>query len=192
MSSQKEIEIKFRVDDLGALGRQLRRLGFRRVTKPTREMNTLYDLEGTPLRRRGELLRLRQYGTAWLLTHKAKGEAGRHKTRVESETEVCDGRSMAVILRALHFKPTFQYEKLRAEWNDGNGAVVVDETPIGNFSEIEGSPRFIERTARRLGVQPADYITATYAELFARWKQQTKSPASVMTFAAIGKAGTRK
>jgi len=192
MPSHREIEIKFRVDDLGALGRQLRRLGFRMITKPTHERNILYDLEGMPLRRRGELLRLRQYGTAWVLTHKAKGKAGRHKTRVENETRVCDGRRMAVILRALHFKPTFQYEKLRAEWSDGNGQVVVDETPIGNFSEIEGSPRFIDRTARRLGVQPADYITETYAELFTRWKQQTKSPASVMTFAAVRKAGTPK
>ncbi len=190
MSSHKEIEIKFRVDDLEALGRQLRRLGFRMVTKPTHEMNTLYDRAGLPLRRRGELLRLRQYGTAWVLTHKAKGKAGRHKTRVENESKVGDGRKMAEILRALHFKPTFQYEKRRAEWSNGIGQVVVDETPIGNFSEIEGSPRFIDRTARSLGVEPADYITETYAELFARWKRRTKNPARVMTFAAVRQART--
>lgn len=188
MPSDKEIEIKFQVDDLPALNRQLRHLGFRLVTRPTREMNTLYDLAGLPLRRRGELLRLRQYGTEWVLTHKAKGKAGRYKTRVENETKVCDGRNMAAILRALHFKPTFQYEKVRAEWSDGKVHVVVDETPIGNFSEIEASPRLIDKTARRLGLQPDDYITETYSELFARWKQRTHSPAPVMTFAAVRKA----
>jgi adenylate cyclase, class 2 len=192
MASHQEIEIKFRVDDLPALGRRLRRLGFRRVTKPTHEMNTLYDLAGLPLTRRGELLRLRQYGMEWLLTHKAKGKVGRHKTRVENETKVCDGRKMEAILRALRYRPTFQYEKRRAEWSDGNGQVVLDETPIGNFSEIEGSPRFIDKTARSLGIQPSDYITQTYSELFAQWKRRTKKSAHGMTFAAVRKARTRQ
>jgi len=184
----KEIEIRFQVDDLPALNRRLRRLGFRRVTKPTHEMNTLYDLAGLPLRRRGELLRLRQYGREWVLTHKAKGKTGRHKTRVENETKVGDGRTMASILAALRFKPTFRYEKVRAEWSDGNVHVVIDETPIGNFSEIEGSPRLIDKTARSLGVKTGDYITETYTELFSRWKQRMHNPAPVMTFAAVRKA----
>ena len=51
-------------------------------------MNTLYDLPGQTLRKRGELLRLRKYGEQWVLTHKSKGKAGRHKTRVELETKV--------------------------------------------------------------------------------------------------------
>ena len=192
MSSNKEVEIKFQVDDLAALNRRLRRLGFRLVTRPTHEINTLYDLAGLPLRRRGELLRLRQYGTEWVLTHKAKGKRGRHKTRVEIETKVSDGRKMTTILKALHFHPTFQYEKIRAEWSDGKGHVVVDETPIGNFSEIEGSPRFIDKTARSLGIQPTDYITDTYTELFARWKRRTQNSAPVMTFAAVRKARAKR
>ena len=192
MPSNQEIEIKFQVDDLPALNRQLRRLGFRLVTRPTGEINTLYDLPGLPLRRRGELLRLRQYGTEWILTHKAKGEVGRHKSRVENETKVGDGRKMATILGALHFKPTFQYEKVRAEWSDGKVHVVVDETPIGIFSEIEGSPRLIDKTARNLGIRPDDYITDTYTELFFRWKQRTRSAAPVMTFAAVRKARAEK
>jgi adenylate cyclase, class 2 len=192
MSPNKEVEIKFQVDDLAALNRRLRRLGFRLVTRPTHESNTLYDLVGLPLRRRGELLRLRQYGSEWVLTHKAKGKEGRHKTRVENETKLGDGRKMATILNALHFKPTFQYEKIRAEWSDGKGHVVVDQTPIGNFSEIEGSPRFIDKTARSLGIQPADYITDTYTELFARWRRRTQSSAPVMTFAAVRKARAKR
>ncbi len=116
-------------------------------------MNMLYDLPGQPLRKRGELLRLRKYGSEWVLTHKAKGKLGRHKTRVENETQVADGMKMEAILRALGFAPTFRYEKFRAEWSDGKGHVVVDETPIGNFGEIEGPSRWIDRTARRSGLR---------------------------------------
>src|SRR5882672_5114172 len=101
MASNKEIEIKFQADDLRELTRRLRADGFRQITPRTHEMNTLYDLPGQPLRRRGELLRLRRYGKEWLLTHKAKSTDGRHKTREETETKVNDGKEMDAILRAL-------------------------------------------------------------------------------------------
>src|ERR1700751_3291546 len=151
-----EIEIKFRIENLRDLNRRLRVGGFRRVTPSTHEMNTLYDLPGQPLRKRGELLRLRQYGKEWFLTHKSKGGAGRHKTRLEIQTKVRDGQMMHAILCALGYQPTFRYEKFRAEWSDGRGHVVVDETPIGYFGEIEGPARWIDRTARSLGIQQAD------------------------------------
>jgi adenylate cyclase class 2 len=186
MAPHKEIEIKFRVEDVRALNRSLRQSGFRLITPRTHEINTLYDLPGQRLRKRGELLRLRKYGTKWTLTHKAKGKAGRHKTRVENETQVSDGPRMEIILRALGFAPTFRYEKFRAEWSDGRGHVVVDETPIGNFGEIEGPVRWIDQTARHLRVLPDHYITDTYAALFLAWKKQTRSSAREMTFAALG------
>lgn len=185
MRSNQEIEIKFRVHELGSLPGRLRQSGFRLVTPRTHEMNTLYDLPGQPLRKRGDLLRLRKYGSIWTLTHKAKGKTGRHKMRVETETRVEDGVKMEAILRALRFAPTFRYEKFRSEWSDGRGHVVVDETPIGNFAEIEGPSRWIDRTARKLEVLPDAYITDTYAVLFLQWKNRTRSRAKEMTFAAI-------
>src|SRR6202023_665661 len=87
-----EIEIKFRIENLPALTRALKQAGFRQITRSTHEMNSLYDLPGQRLRKRGELLRLRKYGETWVLTHKAKGNAGRHKVRVELETRVENGQ----------------------------------------------------------------------------------------------------
>jgi adenylate cyclase class 2 len=190
MTPHKEIEIKFRVEDLRALNRRLRQAGFRVVTPRTHEMNTLYDLPGQRLRKRGELLRLRKYGPKWTLTHKAKGKAGRHKTRMENETQVADGVKMEIILRSLGFAPSFRYEKFRAEWSDGKGHVVVDETPIGNFGEIEGPSRWIDQTARHLRIPQSSYITETYAELFFLWKKLTMSSAREMTYAALGNKTT--
>jgi adenylate cyclase, class 2 len=180
-----EIEIKFRVRDLRGLRGELRAAGFRLKTRRTHELNTLYDLPGEVLRKRRELLRLRQYGSEWKLTHKSQGKKGRHSSRVELETSVGDGRMMDAILRALGYAPSFRYEKFRAEWTDGKGQVVVDETPIGNFCEIEGTPRWIDATAKKLGVNAAEYITKNYATLFADWKRETKSQAEEMTFRAV-------
>jgi adenylate cyclase class 2 len=94
---------------------------------------------------------------------------------------------MEAILRALGFVPTFRYEKFRAQWTDGKGHVVVDETPIGNFGEVEGPSRWIDATAKALGISSDQYITQTYAGLFFEWREQTGSRAQEMTFQAIGK-----
>ena len=183
----KEIEIKFRVADLPALRRKLRSAGFREITPRTHELNALYDLPGQKLRKRGQMLRLRKYGRRWTLTHKAKSQDARHKTRVELETAVDNGEQMDTILRALGFSPSFRYEKYRAEWSDGRGHVLVDETPIGDFGEIEGAPRWIDATACALGLRPANYITQTYAPMFFEWKKRTRSKAAEMTFRAVGR-----
>ena len=188
MSSAHETEIKFRITNLAAITTKLQHLGFEEVTPRTHEMNVLFDLPGRPLRARGDILRIRKYGDSWVLTHKAKtaGADGPHKIRVETETRVEDGAKLEAILRALQFEPAFRYEKFRAEWKGERGHVVIDETPIGDFGEIEGPGDWIDQVARDLGISPADYSTDTYAGLFLAWKERTASPATEMTFAAVG------
>jgi adenylate cyclase class 2 len=200
MAANREIEIKFRFEDVAALTDKLQSLGFQLLTDRTHEMNTLYDLPGGPLRRRGALLRIRKYGRKWTVTYKDKSriKAGRHKARREIETPVEDGEALSGILEALGFKPTFAYEKFRSEWagglqtssdaiaaggdGKGGGHVLVDETPIGNFGEIEGPPRWIDEVARQLGIPARQYITASYGELFLSWKKKTGSKVTQMRF----------
>jgi adenylate cyclase class 2 len=182
----KEIEIKFRVESATALTRRLKAAGFRLITWRTHEINTLYDLPGQLLRKRGDLLRLRKYGEVWVLTHKSKGKTGRHKVRMETETRVADGPKMGAILLELGFRPVFRYEKFRAEWSDDKGHVVVDHTPIGDFGEIEGPARWIDATAKKLGITPDHYLAQAYTELFFAWKKKTRSKANDMTFSDVG------
>jgi adenylate cyclase class 2 len=191
VTSHEEIEVKFRIENMHSLARKLRAAGFRVVTPRTHETNTLYDLPSEALRKRKQLLRIRKYGLEWTLTHKAGKKTGRHSSRKELETCVSDGKKMDLILRALGYTPSFRYEKFRAEWTDGKGQVVVDETPIGNFCEIEGMPRWIDATAKKLAVSSSDYITQNYAGLFLEWKSENSSAVEEMTFRAIGPARRR-
>lgn len=191
MAAPKEVEVKVLVDDLKELEQKLRDSGFREVTPPTHELNTLYDLRLRPLRRKGEVLRLRKYGDVWKLTHKSRDvkrgkSLPKHKTRVERETQVENGEQTDAILRSLGYAPVFVYEKLRAEWSDGKGHVVLDHTPIGDIAEIEGEPKWIDATARKLGIQRNKYITKSYAEMFSDWKKRTRSRAKQMTFTECG------
>jgi adenylate cyclase class 2 len=187
-----EVEIKFKVSDLNELARRLAQARFQQKTPRTHEINTLYDFPGRKLRRKGELLRLRSYGPKWTLTHKAKGKAGRHKSRAETETVVESGGQMDAIISALGLKPSFRYEKFRAEWSDGTGHVVIDETPVGNFGEIEGPADWIDKTAKKLGIEEPQYMTSSYAEVFSDWKRRTRSPAKEMTFGAVNAANRRR
>lgn len=189
MAAKREVEIKFKIDDLHALVERLEAVGFAQATGRTHEMNTLYDLPGGRLRRRGALLRLRQYGPRWTVTYKDRSAVGRtrHKSRREIETGVRDGRALASILENVGFEPSFAYEKFRSEWSDGTGHVVLDETPVGNFGEIEGPSRWIDEVAARLGIAKQQYITSSYAELFLAWKRNTKSKARHMLFSEVRK-----
>ena len=179
-----EVEIKFVVHDLDAVRERLTELGFTEQTLRTNEMNTLYDRD-EQMRRRGEVLRIRKYGSKWVVTHKAKSQDARHKSRIETETTVSDGEALEKIFKALGLEPSFRYEKFRSEWTDGQGHVVLDETPIGNLGEIEGTPDWIDKIAAQLGINERDYITKSYAELFQEWVKEHRSGARNMTFAEV-------
>lgn len=180
-----EVEIKFAIDNVEQLCTRLRAAGFREDTPSTHEVNVLFDLPGLPLKSRGELLRVRKFGDSWVLTHKAKkpGLDGPHKSRIEMETRVDDGEKLMAIFQSLGYEPVFRYEKFRAEWSDGTGHVLVDQTPVGNYGEIEGPPEWIDATAQRLGITRDKYITSNYATLFREWRSRTGSRAENMTFA---------
>jgi adenylate cyclase class 2 len=188
----EEVEIKVAISDRRKFSRLLKDAGFRVQTARTFESNILYDFSNGRLRRHGELLRIRRYGKEWKLTFKAKGKDGRHKRREEIETKLEDGGPLEQIFIRLGMARSFAYEKYRTEWTDGRGDVVVDETPIGDYVELEGSPRWIDATAKRLGLGIAEYITGSYGELFYAWKRQTGSSATEMTFAQIKKLSRRR
>jgi adenylate cyclase class 2 len=191
-----ETEIKFRVDDLAAVSRRLEAAGFRLQTPRSFESNVLYDTPDRRMRARTEILRIRNYAGRCLLTHKRLPDAGlgedRHKHRIETETEVSDGDALAQVFFSLGLVAAFRYEKWRTEWEDGQGHCVVDETPIGDFAELEGSAEWIDRTAQRLGIQTAQYITLSYGRLFDQWRQQQGSLAQDLTFAAVAESSLRK
>jgi adenylate cyclase, class 2 len=190
-----EIEVKFRVRDLKALEAQLSQLGFRCKTPRTFERNILFDTPARDLRATRQILRLRRYGDRWVLTHKQTtpndSPAARHKERIETETAVEDGEAVASIFRVLGYTFNFAYEKWRSEWADAEGHCVLDETPIGQYAELEGPREWIDQMLASLHVDPADVTTLSYGRLFEAWKQQTGSPAQNMSFAEIQPALAR-
>ena len=184
-----ETEIKFRVDDVANLTQRLEAASFRLQTPRAFESNVLYDTTGRQMRARTEILRIRSYAGRWTVTHKRLPDVGpgedTHKHRIETETDVADGAALEEIFLSLGLVPAFRYEKWRAEWADGEGHCVVDETPIGNYAELEGSAEWIDHAAARLGIDRSQYITLSYGRLFELWRDEHRSAAQDLTFAAV-------
>jgi adenylate cyclase class 2 len=168
VASNLEIEIKLRIDSVAATRRMLRRLGFSIANRRVFEVNMIFDTEACTLRGGRKLMRMRQAGRRHTLTFKGPPNSSRYKSREELESELGDPASMRRILERLGYAAVFRYEKYRTEYAgpDSAGAVMLDETPIGAFLELEGRPRWIDRTAGALGFSRDDYITASYGRLY--------------------------
>ena len=164
-----ETEIKLPIDDLAVLRTQLRRFGWRVASHRRLERNWLFDREDGSLKRSGRMLRVRRAGTAGWLTFKGPSAQGTaHKIRNEFEIETADADSLFEILGALDFRVAWRYEKYRSEFAKSGepGKILLDETPLGNFLELEGAAAWIDATAGLLGFRPADYVTLSYRGLF--------------------------
>jgi len=196
-----EIELKFPVADPTAFQSRLPALGFHLDTPRTFEHNTLYDTPARDLRASQQILRIRQYGPLCTVTHKRKPgldepvDTTRYKIRIETETAIAEGPALAAILLQLGYTPAFVYEKYRSEWShpispdsEITGHLLIDETPIGTWAELEGPTDWIDRTLAQLNIDPATCITDSYGKLFLDWKQRTGSPAENLTFAEIAAA----
>jgi adenylate cyclase class 2 len=162
-----EIEVKLRVASLTRCREALLALGAEVSFPRALERNLVFDTAAGELKGRGVLLRLRRAGGRNVLTMKtpAGGDSG-YKIREETEVDVSDFVAAEKILRGAGFLAVFIYEKYREALRLGGVHVLLDETPIGDFLEIEGAPSAIDDVAARLGFSQKDYITDSYHRLF--------------------------
>lgn len=167
-----ENEIKLLVPDLPGAKRRLSEL--HAVEKKSRhfEENFLFDTPERSLRASGKLLRVRIVNGAGILTFKGQPDVSTGiKVREEIETDVSDPQVLIEVLRRTGFEVFFRYQKYRTIFEIPGVSLhfCLDETPVGNYFELEGEPDQIHRYAEQLGYTPKDYVTASYAGVYQKW-----------------------
>jgi adenylate cyclase class 2 len=184
MISPTETEVKLRVDNASEASVRIQNAGFRLSKSREFEANTLYDTSDRRLFRDGVILRLRQAGDEGIVTWKGRTIAGPHKSRPELETTVGSLQTIHAILTELGYSPSFRYEKYRTEFrsDQSHGVIVLDETPIGTFLELEGESSWIDETAGILGYTAADYILDSYGSLYRKFCESRGLQPSHMVF----------
>ena len=182
----EEIEVKLPCGDLDAIRERLRGAGAAMDAALHDEVNDLYDDEAGRLAAKGCTLRLRRARNEAILTFKGPARfQGGIKTRQEREVRVSDAAELAAILAGAGFSRGFRYEKRREEWSLSGCAVALDETPIGRFVEIEGSPPAIREVVSRLGLDFSEAIPYSYAKLYALRRKEDPGLPDHMVFAAL-------
>ena len=185
-----ETEVKIELADLPKVRDRVLQLGFRIRTPRAFEDNWIFDLPDRSLARRRQLLRVRSFADrAWITLKTPSRRSTRYKIRQELETELGDAEVVRQLLRSLGFEPSFRYQKFRTVLEPAKPSrkkltVTFDETPIGNFLEIEGSARDILSLSAKLGYKPTDFIQDSYWQLFR--KRRPRSSGTSMIFRRRG------
>jgi len=180
-----ETEIKLAVKDARSARRLLREAGFVVSRRRVFEANMVFDTPDLILRNSSSLLRIRQAGGVTTITYKGVPEPGSYKSREELELKIDNAPAMRAIVERLGFRGVFRYEKYRTEFRQPRraGVAMLDETPVGVYLELEGTPHWIDLSARRLGFQKSDYLTASYARVYLDWCAAHGCTPGDMTFA---------
>ncbi|HEV2176924.1 MAG TPA: class IV adenylate cyclase [Terriglobia bacterium] len=214
MNPRHEIEIKLRVERRRALEERLSLLGFRELRGRHFESNCLFDFSDRRLYKAGRLVRLRWANGEGILTFKGPAvRSGLYKIREEVETRVEDASLLAKILEGIGLIEVFRYEKYRTVYGrvgpefeghrggqaDARGnlrrslrpegpKLLYDETPIGDYVELEGPERWIDEIARQLGYGRGEYITASYGRLYREHCESRGKKSGDMLFATPKRA----
>jgi adenylate cyclase class 2 len=193
-----EVEVKIAVTNVARIRKLLRDTEFAVIHPRVFERNLVLDNAQSLLRTSGLLLRVRTTGKGRAVqgatcTFKGPGRETptHHKTRVEREFTASSADECLAVLAGIGFQPAFRYEKYRTEFarkprlgeRGKQGLVMIDETPIGIFVELEGPAPWIDRTAKELGFSRVDYITLSYPRLWDRWREEHALPPGDMVFA---------
>jgi adenylate cyclase, class 2 len=91
-------------------------------------------------------------------------------------------RGWPFALGCLGLRSKFRYEKYRTAFRAKGVQVDLDETPVGTFLELEGTPEAIDRVARSLGFLPHDYLRTTYYDIYAAERRKKGRPVRHMLF----------
>ena len=150
------------------------------------EVNLLLDDDAMSLRVGGRALRVRTVNGRGLLTFKGPASfEGGVKSRLELErastTRVRSSPSSA----SLGYRPRFRYEKRRTTWRFADPSrplVLVDETPLGLFAEIEGEADAVRALAGELGVPESAFLRASYWGLWQEAREADPSLPHDMVF----------
>lgn len=160
-----EIEIKIPCSDIEIL-RSLGELTQNRARHF--EDNWMLDTANSRLRLEEGALRVRVVDGRGTVTYKGRSDAKTEfKARLEYETEVEDPEQMLRIFEKLGYRPFFRYQKYRTVYcltleSGISLKAMFDETPIGNFVELEGSELAVKQAVEALNLTQDNYITDTY------------------------------
>lgn len=188
--SYLEREVKIPIESADRCADAVLQAGGRPLEPRRLEDDRLFDDEPGRLAEQDRVLRLRRKvplesdgadDRSGVLTWKgpARVEDGL-RVREEIETRVDDADALVLVLERLGLTSRFRYQKRRRLFDWRGALVAVDETPLGDFLEIEGEAEAIRELAALLGHEASEFLTGSYPAL---WRESRGPEAGDMLLA---------
>jgi len=182
----REIEIKYYVDQLVLVRDRLGVLGADLIQPRTHEYNLRFDTPAGELTRQSKVLRLRRDNACYLTYKEGSTVADGVSLRSEIEFEVNDFDGARALLESLGYQVSMVYEKYRAVYELERVLVTLDEMPFGDFVEIEGPDAdCINGISSELGFLWDARIVDSYAALFQNVRSNLGLRTKDLTFDAF-------
>jgi predicted adenylyl cyclase CyaB len=178
-----ETEIKIKLSDFEEFCRNLQEFSCRVLADRHFEDNSLLDFPDGKLQSRRCMVRVRNANGQAFLTYKGSPRSeGIFKVREELETKVEFSETAIQILERLGMRICFRYQKYRREFEIDEVKVAVDETPIGDYAEFEGSEAAILDLARKMGIDRSSFLRESYYSLYVEYCEKRGDAPSSMIF----------
>jgi adenylate cyclase, class 2 len=178
-----ETEVKIKIEDPADFCRQLEALGSARFSARHFEDNHLLDFLNESLHLQHRLVRIRKVEGRGILTYKGTPRPdGLFKTREELETGLENADLALRIFQQIGMQVYFRYQKYRQEFEMDGVLIAVDETPIGNYVELEGTKESIRSLAQKLGFKESQFVSLSYYALYAEHCRNTGTVPRFMVF----------
>ena len=178
-----ETEVKVKIEDVDDFRQRLCALNPRTLSARHFEDNHLLDFPDRRLGLNQCLLRIRFADGRHFLTYKGPPRSnGIFKTREELETMLENGSILLQTLERIGMSVSFRYQKYRREFAFGEVHVAVDETPIGNYAEFEGSETGIRELTHKMGIDESRYLRSSYYSLYLDYCREKNKVPGFMVF----------
>ncbi len=189
-----ETEIKLPIKDLQEAHQKVANLNTKLHKERYFEDNYVLDTSDLSVRNSGCMLRVRMMSSAerescmraqGILTFKGTLEIhDGMRNREEIECIVDPPETFLKIFERLGYSLRFRYQKYRTIYSIEQKQIhiCIDESPIGNFFELEGPAEEIHEIAAKLGYSRQEYLTESYGGLYYRWCKERGIEVSHMVF----------
>lgn len=180
-----ELEVKARVDDVGALRAALARAGAE-LTFEGMMIDRRFDRAGE-LEARDEVVRLRLYqpraGVPWgVLAWKGPVSArGAYRHREEIEVHVDAPDPLPALLERLGLAVTVRIDRRIDQWELHGAVLRLERYPeMDTLLEVEGDPAAIERAVAATGLPRAAFLPESLPFFVAAYERRTGRPVRLM------------
>lgn len=178
-----ETEIKIKLSDFEDFCRDLHGFNPRVLAERHLEDNCILDFPDRRIQSGRCMVRVRNADGQAFLTYKGSPRPeGIFKVREELETRIEFSETALQILERLGMRICFRYQKYRREFEVDKVKVAVDETPIGDYAEFEGSEDAILDLARKMRIEPSSFLRASYYSLYVEYCEKRGETPSYMIF----------